>query len=269
MASIGQLSAGIAHEINTPTQFVGDNTRFLQEAFEDLGQVLNAFEEFFHAVKNGESFEQLIEKVETTVEEADLEYLVEEIPKAINQTLEGVERVAKIVRSMKEFAHPGASEKAQVDINKAIESTVTVSRNEWKYVADVETDLDPDLPMVPCLAGDINQVFLNLLVNSAHAIEAAMGGKNNGKGKIRVATRKRNGWAEITITDTGTGIPESIRDRIFDPFFTTKEVGKGTGQGLSIAYNIVVEKHGGIIDFESTEGEGTTFMVRLPLKGKG
>jgi len=214
-------------------------------------------------------YSALIERLTSLRDEIELPYLEQEIPKALDQSLDGVARITKIVRAMKEFSHPGSSEKTPMDINHAIKSTVTITKNEWKYVADVETDLDPDLPMVPCLAGDINQVFLNLLVNSAHAIEAAMGGKNNGKGKIRVATRKRNGWAEITITDTGTGIPESIRDRIFDPFFTTKEVGKGTGQGLSIAYNIVVEKHGGIIDFETTEGEGTTFIVRLPLKGKG
>jgi len=269
LEAIGQLAAGIAHEINTPIQYIGDNLNFLSEAFQDLTALINEYENMLNQLPKDSPYSALIERLTSLRDEIELPYLEQEIPKALDQSLDGVARITKIVRAMKEFSHPGSSEKTPMDINHAIKSTVTITKNEWKYVADVETDLDPDLPMVPCLAGDINQVFLNLLVNSAHAIEAAMGGKNNGKGKIRVATRKRNGWAEITITDTGTGIPESIRDRIFDPFFTTKEVGKGTGQGLSIAYNIVVEKHGGIIDFETTEGEGTTFIVRLPLKGKG
>ncbi|RLB20288.1 MAG: histidine kinase, partial [Deltaproteobacteria bacterium] len=184
------------------------------------------------------------------------------------QSLDGVERVTKIVRAMKEFSHPGSPEKTPVDINHAIDNAITVAKNEWKYVADIETDLDPDLPPVPCLPADLNQVILNLIINAAHAIEKVVGNNGNRKGKIRVITRKDNGWAEIAISDTGCGIPDSIRHRIFDPFFTTKEVGKGTGQGLSIAHSIIVDKHGGTIDFESREGKGTTFTIKLPL-GQG
>jgi len=168
---------------------------------------------------------------------------------------------------MKEFSHPGSDEKTPTDLNKAIENTVTVARNEWKYVADLATDFDETLPPVLCLPGEINQVILNMIVNASHAIADVVGDGANGKGNITIRTRKMKEWAEIAIEDTGAGIPEEIRQRIFDPFFTTKEVGKGTGQGLSIAHNVVVEKHGGSIDVASEPGKGTTFTIRLPLEG--
>jgi signal transduction histidine kinase len=169
---------------------------------------------------------------------------------------------------MKEFSHPGTKEKEPIDINRAIENTLTVSRNEWKYVADVATELDRTLPLVPCLPGEFNQVILNLIVNSAHAI-AQKNGTSAGKGHIRVSTAKENGWAEIRISDTGVGIPEEIRSRVFDPFFTTKEVGKGTGQGLAIARSIIVDKHGGSITLDTAPGEGTAFLLRLPMEKEG
>ncbi|HKX30785.1 MAG TPA: ATP-binding protein, partial [Blastocatellia bacterium] len=199
------------------------------------------------------------------VRDADVEYLAEEIPKALQQSLEGVERVSKIVQSMKDFAHPG-TEKKPADINKAIESTVTVAMNEWKYVAELVTDLDPNMPLVPCLLSELNQVILNMIVNASHAIADVVGDGDHGKGTIRVSTRHDRGWAEIRISDTGTGIPEKVRDRIFDPFFTTKEVGRGTGQGLAISHSVIVEKHLGTIGFETMEGRGTTFIIRLPIK---
>jgi len=155
-----------------------------------------------------------------------------------------------------------------VDLNHAIENTITVAKNEWKYVAEMETDFDPALPPVPCLPGELNQVILNMIINAAHAIADVMGDGSKGKGTIRITTRRDGNWAEIRISDTGTGIPEAIRDRIFDPFFTTKEVGKGTGQGLAIARSMIVDKHGGTIDFETQEGKGTTFIIRLPLEEK-
>jgi PAS domain S-box-containing protein len=265
LESIGQLAAGIAHEINTPIQYVGDNTRFLNEAFKDLFTLLEKCKDLLEANKSGEVTGDLLEQVETAAREADLDYLVDEIPTAISQSLEGVERVAKIVRAMKDFSHPGTAEKQAVDLNKAIENTITVARNEWKYVAQMVTDLDPSLPLVPCRPDEFNQVILNIIVNAAHAIAEVVGREPTEKGTIGVKTCRNGDWVEISISDTGGGIPEEIRSRIFDPFFTTKEVGKGTGQGLAISHSVIVDKHGGAIDFETEPGQGTTFLIRLPV----
>lgn len=265
LQSIGQLAAGIAHEINTPTQYVGDNTRFLQDAFGGLTGVLGKYAELLRAHKEGSITPEVVADVEAAAKKADLDYLNEEIPKAFEESLQGIERVSEIVKSMKAFAHPDSGEKTPTDINDSIESTITVSRNEWKYVADMVTDFDPDLPLVPCLPGEFNQVVLNMIVNAAHGIAGVVGDGSNGKGKITVSTRRNGDWAEIRISDTGTGIPEEHRAKIFDPFFTTKEVGKGTGQGLAIAYDVIAEKHGGTISFDTEDGRGTTFVVRLPI----
>jgi signal transduction histidine kinase len=256
------LAAGIAHEINTPTQYIGDNARFLKDSFADLLTCLRANQALLAAAKSGPAPDRVIREAEEAERRADLGYLLEEIPKSIDQSLEGISRVTSIVRAMKEFAHPDTSDKTLANINRAIESTVSVTRHEWKYVSDVNLDLTPDLPLVPCLLGDISQVLLNLIVNAAHAIEAK---KNGQKGAITIRTKRVGEWVEIRIEDTGTGIPESIRDKIFDPFFTTKEVGKGTGQGLAITRSVIAKKHGGTIAFESEVGKGTTFIVRLPL----
>jgi len=265
LESIGQLAAGIAHEINTPIQYLGDNTTFLRAAFADLWDALRAYGELLRAAQGGASPPGLADSVGAVVARADLEYLAEEIPKAVPQSLEGVERVAKIVRAMKEFSHPGGEEKTAVDINRAIDSTIMVARNEWKYVADLDADLDPALPLVPCLPDEFNQVILNLLVNAAHAIAERRGGDGDPKGRITIRTRCQADWVEIRVGDTGGGIPEAIRSRIFEPFFTTKPVGKGTGQGLTIAHNVIVKKHGGRISFETEVGRGTTFIIALPL----
>jgi signal transduction histidine kinase len=192
--------------------------------------------------------------------------LKEEIPRALNQSLEGVDRVAKIVRAMKEFSHP-AREKTATDLNRAIQSTITVASNEWKYVAEVDMDLDTNLPAVHCSPAEFNQVVLNMVVNAAHAIADVVGDGSKGKGKIRVKTRPDGDWAIVEISDSGCGMPAHIQQRIFDPFFTTKEVGKGTGQGLAIAHNVVVDKHGGTIKVVSSPGAGTTFIIRLPIGG--
>jgi len=265
LESIGQLAAGIAHEINTPTQYIGDNTRFLLDAFADLIEVYGEQEKLFQAAKANDVTPALISSVEAAREKADLDYLAMEIPKAIRQSLDGVDRVGKIVRSMKEFSHPGTGQKTAVDLNRAIESTITVARNEWKYVAEMVTEFDTTLPPVPCLPGEINQVILNLIINATHAIGDVAGDGSRGKGTITVTTRNCNPWVEIRIADTGTGIPEKVRHRIFEPFFTTKQVGKGTGQGLAISRAVVVDKHGGTLAFESEMGKGTTFVIRLPL----
>jgi two-component system, NtrC family, sensor kinase len=267
LESIGQLAAGIAHEINTPTQYIGDNARFLQEAFDDRQQVWQLFQQLLEAAKEGRVPEDLVREIEDVMAEVDANYLAQEIPEAIQHTLEGVERVTKIVRAMKNFSHPGSDEKTPIDLNDAIESTLTVSHNEWKYHADLVTDFDPALPPVPCLPGEFNQVILNLVINAAHAIADVVGDGSNGKGTLTVRTHLAGEWVEIRVEDTGSGIPEHARDRIFDPFFTTKTVGKGTGQGLAISRSVIVDKHGGTIDFETEPGHGTSFIVRLPLHG--
>ena len=267
LESIGQLAAGIAHEINTPTQYVGDNTRFLQDAFGDLLALQAKQNQLLEAAKAGAVAGHLVSEVETAAQEVDVAYLVDEIPKAIEQSLGGVERVTKIVQAMKEFSHPGTEEKTPTDLNRAIENTITVARNEWKYVADIVTDFDWGLPAVPCLPGEFNQVILNILVNATQTITDVVGDGTKGKGTITVRTRREGDWAEITIGDTGTGIPEEVQSRLFDPFFTTKGVGKGTGQGLAIARSVIVDKHGGTITFRTETGKGTTFIVRVPLDG--
>ena len=266
LAAIGQLAAGIAHEINTPIQYIGDNVRFFQDAFQDIHEYSNDCRGLIaaHATLSLESF---VERLEQSMEKADLEYLEEELPQAIKQTLEGVERVSKIVLSMKEFSHPGSEDKSMVDINKALENTIIVSRNEWKYVADMETDYDRSLPLVSCLPGEINQVLLNLIINAAQAIESAADQKPNQKGRIRIQTRNMHHHVQIAIKDNGPGIPEAISSKIFDPFFTTKEVGKGTGQGLAISRSVIVDKHDGDISFE-TGADGTTFYIQLPISSE-
>ncbi|MFQ5701711.1 MAG: response regulator [Acidobacteriota bacterium] len=264
LESIGQLAAGIAHEINTPTQYVGDNTRFLQDAFDGLIVLIKKLKELAEAGRRGPVSTELVSQLRAAMKDADVDYVTEEIPRAIEQSLHGVERVAQIVRAMKEFSHPG-EEKTAFDINRGIQSTIMVARNEWKYVAEMVTELDPELPLVPCMPGDFNQVILNIIVNAAHAIADGKSDDSQDQGTITVSTRRVNSWAEIRIADTGGGIPENIRAKIFDPFFTTKDIGKGTGQGLSIAHAVIVKKHGGTISVETEMGKGTCFIIRLPL----
>jgi len=262
MESIGQLAAGIAHEINTPTQFVRDNLAFLSDSWKSTKEMMDLYRKIIHehATSAPQSFSDAIAQAE---HRCDFEFIVDEAPRAIEQGLDGAHRIAEIVQAMKAFSHPDSSEKTATNLNKAVESTITVARNEWKYVADLVTDFDDSIPPVICYPGDINQVVLNLLVNAAHAIDDKL--KEHAKGLIQVRTRKQGNIAEISVTDNGTGIPEEIRTRIFDPFFTTKEVGKGTGQGLSIAYAIVVKKHSGKLRFESALGKGTTFFIEIPI----
>jgi signal transduction histidine kinase/DNA-binding NarL/FixJ family response regulator len=269
LESIGQLAAGIAHEINTPIQYVSDNTVFLRDSFTEFRRSLDALTGLLAHAKQGTLNEPAIAETEAVLASADLEYLSEEIPKTFEQTLEGVHRVALIVRAMKNFSHPCSSEKVSDDVNRLIENTITVARNEWKYVADVVTDFDTSLPLVPCFIGEFNQVILNLLVNASHAVgDRIANDPTLKKGTIRVSTRSAGGWAEIRVSDTGTGIPEANRTRVFDPFFTTKPVGKGTGQGLAIAHAVIVAKHGGELTFETEVGQGTTFIIRLPIAPK-
>ena len=259
LEAVGRLASGIAHELNTPIQFIGDNTYFIQEAFASVLGLLRLHQQAIDASSISLDVRQ---ELQHAAGEADLPYLIEEGPKSISRTLEGVQRVATIVRAMKEFAHPDQKEMVATDLNRSLLATIEVARNEYKYVANVRTDFG-DIPQVTCHAGDLNQVFLNIIVNAAHAIEDVVKGSES-KGTIVVQTRQERDEVVIAISDTGGGIPEAIRDRIFDPFFTTKVVGRGTGQGLAIARS-VVEQHDGTVRFETELGKGTTFYIRLPL----
>jgi signal transduction histidine kinase len=267
LESIGELATGIAHEINTPIQFVSDSVRFIKEAFEDISDVLDAYDALAKRCRENGMETEHLNAIDTAADDADLEFLRDEFPKACDRVLDGTERVAKIVRSMKNFAHPGEGTKKLVDINQALENTIIVAKNEWKYVADLTTDFG-DIPLVHCLPGDINQVFLNILINAAHAIEGVVGDSGN-KGHITLSTTADDGMVTVAIADTGSGIPQQFQNKIFDPFFTTKEVGKGTGQGLAIAHDIIVERHNGQLDFTSTPDEGTTFFIKLPIISTG
>lgn len=258
LEAVGQLAGGIAHEINTPAQYIGDNLRFIEETQEDLFAFVDQISELIEE-KGTEEQKEALQKI---LDEVDMEFVRDELPAATEQSLSGIRQVAKIVLAMKEFSHPGQKEKTLADLNRTLETVLVVSKNEWKNVAEVDNRFEDGLPYVRCLQGEMNQVFLNLVVNAAHAIEEAKKGE---KGKIIIETKQKGEKVEIRISDNGTGIPVRNRERIFDPFFTTKRLGQGTGQGLAIAYDMVVNKHGGSLTFETEENKGTTFIVELPI----
>jgi len=265
MEAMGELAAGIAHEINTPMQYIGDNVRFLSDGFEDIIKLIANYEAALQAAHQQKiSLEQAVASLSEAAEEADIAFIQAEVPLAISQTLEGVEHVGKIVAAMKELSHPGTGEKVYVDINKVIENTVTISRNEWKYVADLELKLDSELPTILALP-EINQVFLNMIVNAAHAIDESLVQGCSDKGHIIIHTSTHENAICISISDTGTGITAEQKNKIFDPFYTTKPPGKGTGQGLSISHQIVCGRLGGKIFVHSEPGCGTTFTIQLPI----
>jgi signal transduction histidine kinase len=263
LQSIGQLAAGVAHEINTPNQFLGDNIRFLRDSFGELDSLLDACDQLVKQAQDESDGQDRMQQIQTLSQGVEIDYLRREIPNAIEQSLEGVENVARIVGSMKEFSHPGGMGKVSYDLNKAILNTLTVVQSRTKDVAEVITELDVNLPPTACLPNEFNQVILNIVVNAADAIAEHRQGE---RGEIRVTTHLHGDTVEIRIQDNGGGIPLEHQRRVFDPFFTTKEVGKGTGQGLSIAHSIIVDKHGGEFSLESTPGEGSTFIIRLPIQ---
>ncbi len=264
LESVGQLAAGVAHEINTPTQYLGDNLHFVKGSLPSMWTLVHAYRDAAKA-ESEPARAAALAAADALAAKLDVDYLAEEMPRAIEQALEGAEQIAGIVSAMKAFCHPGRPEKESVDLNAAVENTVNVSRNEWKYVAKVDCDLARDLPRVMCNGNEIKQVLLNLIVNAAQAIEEKYGTRSGIRGTIRLTTRRAGDFAEIEVRDDGPGIPEHVMPRLFEPFFTTKGVGKGTGQGLAIAHSIIADGHDGEIAIQSEPGSGTAFVLRLPL----
>ena len=267
LEAVGQLAAGIAHEINTPIQFVGDSVGFARESADQLLQLIELYDKTLDNLPDGVVSEDSWESIDDLREDADIEFLQQQLPLSFNRAGEGLARIAKIVRAMKEFSRRDeVLEMKNASIEEGLQSTLVVAQNEYRYVADVEEYYD-DLPPVRCNLGDLNQVFLNLIVNASHAIADKIGLRPQEKGIIRVKTYRENDVAVVEIGDTGNGIPSHLHERIFEPFFTTKEVGRGSGQGLAISHSIIVDKHKGQLNFETQEGVGTTFYIRLPIQG--
>jgi PAS domain S-box-containing protein len=254
LEAIGQLAAGVAHEINTPIQFMSDNLRFLQTAAKELLAFATAC-----------AAAQTLDQVRAGLHAVDLAYLAEELPAAFEQTLDGAARVARIVRAMKDFSHPSDGRHTLVDLRDIVETTLTLARNTWQPLAEVEVDADPDLPPVECIADELTQVLLNMLVNACHAIEERQAAGDATAGRITLRVRADASDVEVRISDNGAGIAAENLEKIFDPFFTTKQVGRGTGQGLALAYTSLVHHHAGHLSVTSTPGRGTTFTIRLPL----
>jgi signal transduction histidine kinase len=262
---VGRIAAGVAHEINTSVQFISDSVRFVRHALKDVPRAIADYRALAIDAIAGKDVTTAARRAHDTDEAADVDYFLKNAPDALDRALEGIGRVGSIVKSMTEFAHPDARTAADVDVNRAIRSTLNMARNEYKGVAEITTEFG-DIPAIHCHAGDINQVVLNLVLNAAHAISDVVEG-TSAKGRITVRTRAIGDFVEISITDTGAGIPDTVRGRIFEPFVTTKEVGRGAGQGLALSRGIVVEKLEGSLHFETETGKGTTFYIRLPVSG--
>ncbi len=265
LESVYRLAAGIAHEINTPTQYVVSNLEFLNESYNSIAAIMKKIALPDNG-SGGQTPENLASELKTALLDADWEFLESEIPNALRQSHEGMKRIKTIVTAMKHFSRPSGDTPEPGDINTAIESTVTVAENEWKPVADMGLDLDPSLPPVPCFLDQFNQVILNMILNSVDAVEDARENGSGERGTITISTRRVKDFVEIAIADSGIGMTDRVKKKIFDPFFTTKDVDRGTGQGLAVANDIIVNKHGGEIEVSSAEGAGTTFFIRLPVE---
>ena len=265
-AEIVRIFKNIAQEINSPIQYIGDNARFLQGAFDDVVELMEKFHALLAAIRSGSVTKELITEVEETQEGADWDYLSEEIPNALEQTVDGIGKVSAAIRGIRDFCQPTSDEKVSMDLNEVVESSVMMTKNDWKAFAELTTDLESDMPPVTCLRAGVNQVIVHLIENAAEALEAKLGKKPEEKGMMKISTRSDRNWAEFCISDTGCGIPEEIRPRIFESGFTTKDEGKHKGQGLALCKSVVEEKHGGTMRFESVPGTGTIFIIRLPYK---
>ncbi len=261
--SIGRLATGLAHEINTPIQYLLSNAQFLEQAFNDLTRLFDRVNTWLEGTEDQACH---LDHIRQTIEEIDLTYLRNEIPDIIDQSMKGIKHITDIVQSMQVFAHPGVDHKTKADINEAIKNTLNICSHKSKHLMDIHLDLEKDLPFIPCNIVGINQVFLNLIVNAMDAIMEQQEQNASERGIIYISTRHNDHYVEIRIIDNGAGIPPAVREKVFDPFFTTKDIGKGSGQGLSMAYSMVVNKHHGSIDFNSEPGQGTTFVVRLPRR---
>ncbi|MBU0944890.1 MAG: ATP-binding protein [Proteobacteria bacterium] len=266
LGSVGRLAAGIAHEINTPTRYVRSNIDFLHEASKEINTLWGQLSKLIATAHKDKKLEDdFANTAKNYFETADWEFLQEEIPKALVQSQEGLRRITKIVTAMKNFSHPGIGNLEPSNINLGIQSTLTLATNEWKYSAEMELQLEDTLPLVPCYPDELNQVFLTMIINSAHAIAESTHNKPEGKGLITIVTQKIGAYVQIDISDSGAGMSAEVVEKIFEPFYTTKEVGKGTGQGLAIAHDVLVNKHHGSIDVQTKLGQGTTFLIKLAI----
>ena len=265
MESIGQLAAGIAHEINTPLQYVENSISFLKTSFDDYQHFKTMT---CQAISREENLPQgIVHTMNNLMQEFEMDFLEVEIPNSFKLVADGLGRIKTLIDAMRCFSHPGSASAQKVDVIKLIENALSISKNEYKYFANVTTEFYEESLCVECQAGEITQVLLNLIVNAVHSIQDALNCLKT-IGTIAIKAEMKDDFVHISIKDNGKGIPKQIQGKVFDLFFTTKELGKGSGQGLAIAYDIVVKKHCGTITFETEEGKGTTFLIRLPVKDR-